>query len=232
MGDRVSPLSPFCPWPAVSGRNHLLHSSVKPVMKHLLSTTIFAPVLAAVLAPALALSLAACSSEPAPAPEPSDSAAGQVPLSASQGASTADPMTLSPAGLGALAFGAAPPAGSGWQDDDVQLSDSCHTLHSADYRESYAMSDGSVIRRITVSMGSPVTTAKHIGPGASEADVRKAYPYLEEEPHKYVAAPAKYLTWLPQGGGPGLRFEIDQDGIVSLIHAGEMPWLGYVEGCA
>lgn len=131
-----------------------------------------------------------------------------------------------------LAIGAPPPAESGWSEDDVQLSDGCRTLHSDKYPESYAMSDGSAIRRITVGMGSSVKTSKGIGPGASEAELRAAYPGLAEEPHKYVEPPAKYLTLLPQDGGPGLRFEIDREGKVNLIHAGEMPWLGYVEGCA
>ncbi len=147
-------------------------------------------------------------------------------------AEASDEMTLSPAGLGALAIGAPPPSGSSWSEDDVQLSDSCRTLHAEDYPESYAMSDGSAVRRITVGMGSDVKTAKGIGPGASEEEVRAAYPGLAEEPHKYVEAPAKYLTLMPQNGGRGLRFEIDREGKVSLIHAGEMPWLAYVEGCA
>ena len=56
---------------------------------------------------------------------------------------------------------------------------------------------------------------------------------FREEPHKYVDAPAKYLT-APNAdsGGPALRFEIGQDGKVSLIHVGLMPVLAYVEGCA
>lgn len=184
---------------------------------------------------ALLAALTACSSEPAPAPEATSEAPdtssfesdGRVPLSA-----PTDPMTLSPMGLGTLAIGAAPPADSGWNEDDVQLSDSCRTLHSDKYPESYAMSDGNAVRRITVGMGSSVKTAKGIAPGASEADLRAAYPGLAEEPHKYVEAPAKYLTLLPKDGAPGLRFEIDREGKVNLIHAGEMPWLGYVEGCA
>ncbi len=185
------------------------------------------------IAPALlAFALAACSSEPEPAPEATSEAQDAVPGRVQLSNEARDANTLSPVGLGSLAIGAAPPADSGWREDDVQLSDSCRTLHTADYPESYAMSDGNAIRRITVGVGSPVKTATGIGPGASEAELRAAYPGLAEEPHKYVEAPAKYLTQLPQGGGPGLRFEIDREGKVSLIHAGEMPWLGYVEGCA
>ena len=52
-------------------------------------------------------------------------------------------------------------------------------------------------------------------------------------PHKYGAAPAKYLT-APNApsGDSALRFEIGSDGKVSLIHVGTMPVLAYVEGCA
>ncbi|RZK25348.1 MAG: hypothetical protein EOO63_16155, partial [Hymenobacter sp.] len=71
-----------------------------------------------------------------------------------------------------------------------------------------------------------------IGIDASDADVRAAYPGIVAEPHKYIDAPGRYLTWIPQADGPGLRFEIGTDGKVSMIHAGVMPWLGYVEGCA
>ena len=72
-----------------------------------------------------------------------------------------------------------------------------------------------------------------IGIGASEADVKAAFPGFREEPHKYEASPAKYLTTPgAERGGSALRFEIDGNGKVGLIHVGTMPVLGYVEGCA
>lgn len=81
--------------------------------------------------------------------------------------------------------------------------------------------------------GGAVTRVEGIGAGASEAQVRAAFPGFREEPHKYEDAPATYLT-APGAdtGGPALRFEIGQDGKVAAIHVGTMPELGYVEGCA
>ncbi len=191
----------------------------------------------------LAAGLAACSPQSASDEEPPPGAAadgqaetatgdlgeGRVPLNAGAAGS----LVLTPAGLGNLEIGEAVPEESSWSEDEVQIPGmDCKTLHSSVYPESYAMSDGTAIRRITVGMGSEVKAGGGIGPGASEADVRGAFPAVTEEPHKYVEAPAKYLTWMPEGATRGLRFELDAQGKVNLIHAGEMPWLAYVEGCA
>lgn len=89
---------------------------------------------------------------------------------------------------------------------------------------------GGLIRRITVSDGSQAMLVRGIGPGATEAQVRKAFPSFVAEPRKYVDAPVKYLT--QPGSDPRLRFEIDEKGKVSLVHVGMMPTLAYVEGCA
>lgn len=71
--------------------------------------------------------------------------------------------------------------------------------------------------------------------GDTVAQVRAAYRglRLSDEPHKYVAAPARYLTWWARGQGArrGVRYEIDDRGRVSAIHAGG-PAIEYVEGCA
>ena len=140
-----------------------------------------------------------------------------------------------PAGLGAIGIGK-PPAVAGadaLQEEEVQLSDSCRMLQSKDYPRIYVMSDGTDVRRITVMDRSDVKTAKGISIGATEAEVRRAYPDLREEAHKYVDAPAKNLYYEPGGkDAPALRFEFDGDGRVDLIHAGLQPQLSYVEGCA
>lgn len=145
------------------------------------------------------------------------------------------PDILTPVGLGTIGIGRAPAiAGAGvLTEDENQLSDECRTLKASGYPHIYVMSDGERVTRITVMDGSEVRTAKGIGPGATEAEVRAAYPDVREEPHKYEAAPAKNLYWEPQGkDGNALRFEIGGDGKVSLIHAGVQPSLSYVEGCA
>ncbi|MCJ2179751.1 hypothetical protein [Novosphingobium album (ex Hu et al. 2023)] len=209
-------------------------------MRHLLAAS----------APALILVLAACSSKPTAAEEPpatpvasdggaadtvtgdenaSDAAAGTKPMVMPVGT----PPVLEPEGLGELRIGKAVPAGSGWRDLAAKDPDVCHIFESGDFPGVYAIVENGKVRRITAGEEAGVTLADGIGVGASEAAVKAAYPGFKSEPHAYDSDPAKYLTDPAAGERhPGLRFEIGQDGKVSLIHAGTMPDLTYVEGCA
>jgi hypothetical protein len=132
-----------------------------------------------------------------------------------------------------LKIGQPVPAGSGWAERGAQISDECRTVSSPDFPGVYAIVEGGKVRRVTVGERSDVKLVEGIGAGATEAQVRAAFPGFREEPHEYVDPPAKYLT-APNaaGGDPALRFEIGTDGKVSLMHVGTMPVLGYVEGCA
>jgi hypothetical protein len=94
------------------------------------------------------------------------------------------------------------------------------------------MTDGKVVTRVTAMKDSMVQTDRGIAVGATESAVRKAYPDVKAEPHKYEEAPAKYLDWRPGGGTSGLRFEINAQGKVSAIHAGREPEIELVEGCS
>ncbi|MBA3576343.1 MAG: hypothetical protein H0W39_01835 [Sphingomonas sp.] len=86
-----------------------------------------------------------------------------------------------------------------------------------------------------------VKTDRGLGLGATAADVRATYGKLEVTPHKYVEAPAEYLTAWAKGGGPtdapappgsrGIQYEVNASGNVGAIHAGG-PSILYVEGCA
>ena len=195
-------------------------------------------------AAALACCLAACAPEPsnetgsapgdkagAPSEGAPPPASPSPPAPPSGAPPAADVLTL--AGLDALRIGRPVPAGSGWAEDEVQISDSCRTVGSPDFPGVYAIVEGGRVRRITLGERSDVKLAAGIGVGATEAEVRAAFPGLRESPHEYVGAPAKYLT-APDadGGGPALRFEIGADGKIGLIHVGTMPVLGYVEGWA
>ncbi|MBU2033583.1 MAG: hypothetical protein KKH37_07440, partial [Alphaproteobacteria bacterium] len=141
----------------------------------------------------------------------------------------ADTLTL--AGLGDLRIGQPVPAGSSFASRGAQIPGStCRTVTSPGYPGVHAMTVDGEVRRITVADGSEVTLAEGIAPGASEAEVRAAFPGFEESPHKYLAAPGKYLT--QPGDDPRLHFEIDTDGRVSLSHVGALPELTWVEGCA
>lgn len=196
------------------------------------------------LAAASTLALAACSS---PAETDADIAAtesaaattddsamadaiGSPPAASGTPVPPADGKTLAIEGLGDLVIGRPVPAGSSFTERGAQISETCRTVSSPDYPGVYAMTDGNQVRRITVGERSDVKLVEGIGVGATEAQVLTAFPGFRSSPHKYVEAPAKYLT--QPGNDPRLRFEIGEDGRVSLIHAGLMPQLGYVEGCA
>jgi hypothetical protein len=189
----------------------------------------------------LLLAIAACSPEPAKSPAADDrtneatppATASPRPDPAPPAAATPSARTLTLEGLGALRIGAAVPPGVGWAERGAQVPGGCTTVSSPDFPGTYAIVEGGKVRRITIGERSDVRLVEGIGTGATEKAVRAAFPGFREEPHKYVEAPAKYLT-APnaESGEPALRFEIGADRKVSLIHVGTMPTLGYVEGCA
>ena len=145
---------------------------------------------------------------------------------------TADGRVLALEGLGDLAVGEPVPRGSGFAERGAQIDEECRTISSPDFPGVYAITEGQggPVRRITVGRRSDVELVEGIGVGATEQAVLAAFPGFRATPHKYVTAPAKYLT--QPGNDPRLRFEIGENGRVSLIHVGLMPELGYVEGCA
>ncbi len=196
------------------------------------------PVKAALVGASLAVMLlGGCGSEPAAARAEPEAAADPV---AAEGIATAEPgaqapstasaRTLTLEGYGGLIIGKPVPTGSPWAARGAQASEACLTLSAPDWPGAYAIVEEGVVRRITVSDESIARLVEGIGPGSTEAQVRKAFPSFVAEPHKYVDAPAKYLT--QPGDDPRLMFEIDDKGKVSLVHVGMMPTLAYVEGCA
>lgn len=199
---------------------------------------------------ALVLLVAACSSGSERQPETSTVTTGTAPSApmANQhdapATNMAEPATATPAatasgkvigleGLGALRLGQAVPGGGSWAETNAETGDSCRTVTSPEYPGVYAIVSGDKVRRITVGQRSDVKLAEGIGVGATEGDVRKWFGGFRATPHKYEAAPAKYLT-APNAssGDPAVRFEIGEDGKVGMIHVGMMPELAYVEGCA
>lgn len=182
---------------------------------------------------ATAAACAACSPEPAPPQEPDAAAAESTLVASDTSVSARSPNTLALEGLGDLRIGEPVPGASTWAERGAQGSDSCRTVSSPDYPGVYAIVEEGRVRRISAGQSSTVALAEGIRTGADEAGVREAFPGFREEPHKYVAAPAKYLTTPNAASGdPALRFEIGADGQVTLIHVGTMPVLGYVEGCS
>lgn len=197
------------------------------------------------LAAASVLALAACSSpaETDPGAAATESAAATTDDSAASDASGAPPVATGTAappvdgkqlaleGLGDLVVGQPVPAGSSFAQRGAQIPESdCKTVSSPNYPGVYAITEKGQVRRITVGQRSDVKLVEGIGVGATEQEVLAAFPGFRSSPHKYVNAPAKYLT--QPGNDARLRFEIGENGRVSLVHVGLMPQLGYVEGCA
>lgn len=190
--------------------------------------------------------VAACSSEPGPPPQEASGNSGAAPAklahtaalpaaspSANGNSAVPDPHILTLEGLSTLSVGQAVPAGSRWTVGAEQISDGCKIVSSAAYPGVYAIVEGGQVRRISVGSPSDVKLIEGVGVGSTEQKVRSWFGGFRQEPHKYVEAPAKYLTAPNAGSGdPALRFEIGSDGKVTQMHIGIAPQLNYVEGCA
>jgi len=187
------------------------------------------------LATLATLTLVACASpersetEPSAAPTSTPVQTNSATPEASVSA-TGEETTLALEGLGELAVGKPVPAESSFKLRGAQASDTCQLYSSPEYAGVYAIVEDKQVRRITVSRKSPIRLVEGIGVGSTEKEVLAAFPGFKSEPHKYVAAPAKYLT--QPGNDPRLRFEIGEDGKVTDVHVGMNPQLSYVEGCA
>jgi hypothetical protein len=117
---------------------------------------------------------------------------------------------------------------------------SCGTGVRADGRNSdvvYMVMKGRIVRIGVMRMeeGAPsnpaVRTAKNIGLGATEAQVRAAYPNVKVEPHPYGTENDHYMIVDTPDKKRGLIFETT-DGKVTSFRAGVYPEVGYIEGCA
>ena len=79
-----------------------------------------------------------------------------------------------------------------------------------------------------------VKTANGISLGASREDVYAAFDgqTLIEEEHEYLGANGRYVTWWRDAEKTrGIRFEINEEGIVTAIHAGSDA-ITLLEGCS
>jgi hypothetical protein len=92
------------------------------------------------------------------------------------------------------------------------------------------------LTRISVSDPATVVTEGSLSVGDSASAVRAHFANrATATPHKYLSAPAEYLTvWAvapPAPDARGIVYEIGEDGRVRHIHAGG-PSIQYVEGCS
>ena len=98
------------------------------------------------------------------------------------------------------------------------------------------MLEGGKLSRVSAGKGERIVSERAIAVGDPVAKVLEAYgTAIERTPHKYLSAPAEYLTmWVPGTTGAarrGLVYEADEKGIVTHIRGGG-PSIQYVEGCA
>lgn len=98
-----------------------------------------------------------------------------------------------------------------------------------------AMLERGRLSRISLSNPAQVETEGGLSVGDSAASVKSHFgSRVSARPHKYVSAPAEYLTvWFGESTGVnarGIVYEIGEDGRVVHVHAGG-PSITYVEGC-
>ena len=101
-----------------------------------------------------------------------------------------------------------------------------------------------VLTRISVASPSTLKTDRGFGVGDTAAAIKAAYgPLAVAQPHKYSAPPAEDIfvwasgspstsgAWVDDAGARGVRYEIDGEGKVSIVHVGG-PAIQLVEGCS
>lgn len=79
-----------------------------------------------------------------------------------------------------------------------------------------------------------VKTTNGISIGATKADIFAAFDgkTLVEDGHEYLGADARYITWWTDDAQTrGIRFELNEEGLVTAIHAGSDA-ITLVEGCS
>lgn len=200
----------------------------------------------AVLSSVALLALAACN-----APEAAKTTEAKAPESVASAVApdAASSPVLTPQGYGPLKIGmtqaevdaaVGPPPANAAEAEPSE----CRQYHPPRAPEGLlVMTEKGVLTRLTAIGGSSVKTADGVGVGYDGEQLKTKYGATARfSPHKYVAAPAGYLTawtggdhlsdaYVSDPAARGLVFEIGGDGKVAFIHAGG-PSIQYVEGCS
>ena len=160
-------------------------------------------------------------------------------------ASDSGPARLTPDGWGPLRIGMtrAQVVAAAGEDANPELVGGAEPEMCDQFRPTGApegmllMVERDTLTRITISRDADVRTDRGFGIGDSASTILAAYgSAATSSPHKYVDAPAAYITvWTVEPGGSaparGIVYEIGADGRVMHVHAGG-PSITYVEGCA
>lgn len=159
---------------------------------------------------------------------------------AGAGAASAQPggWRLTPQGYGPVRIGMSRPQaqaalGATLEGEPIDDADQCIEMTARrGHRGIFFMFERGRLARVSAAEGSSARTQRGIGIGATEAQVRAAYPRgLRSERHEYQDAPARYFTYWTRPARSGMRFETDGGRRVRVIHAGNSS-IQYVEGCA
>jgi hypothetical protein len=168
------------------------------------------------------LALAACQQDP-PAQGARDP---QAPLISAEG--------YGPVRVGMTVAEASAALGEALTDNGPEISDGCQTYHgspeSTALEGTYFMTQDGRIARVSTVSPAP-STAENIHVGSTDAEVRTAYTGVIEEPAHYDDPPAHSLIVWRTPNEAGIRFEINAEGVVTAIHAGNDAIL-LAEGCA
>ena len=117
-------------------------------------------------------------------------------------------------------------------EEDIPGACSEQQYTTADGDQLWLMFEQDLIVRVTASSEATRTrTAQNVGVGSTDAEVRTAYQNVIEEPAPYNGPPAHDLIVWTNPDQSGLRFEINEQGNVTAVHAGG-PAILYSEGCA
>jgi hypothetical protein len=174
-------------------------------------------------------------SRPGPDPEPGPAATTTTTTSGAPGLTAAS--TLDLRGLGPVRIGMTPAEATAAAGIPITAPTESPECTYAKVEGGPAGVDfmlvGGRIVRVDVHNGSPVKTRSGAGIGDTEAQVQATYPGIEVSAHKYVPA-GRYLTLVPTSAADqNYRLIFATDGTqVTAFHSGQLPEVGYIEGCS
>lgn len=151
------------------------------------------------------------------------------------GAAVGAEASLTPDGWGALRIGMPEAEAARLLKMDVPPDDEVNSFEcreiGAPGSQVGVMTEKGRVARISLYGEGPLRTDKGFGVGSKEADIRRAYgPKLQVKTHAYDEEPAHYLTYWTIPKRRGVRYETNQQGVVTTVHVGG-PAIEYIEGC-
>jgi hypothetical protein len=185
------------------------------------------------------LGLSACNA-PEPAPPPAEPAPAPAKPARPPAANTLTPEGFGPLRIGMTRAEIAAALGEDANPDAVGGPDpeACDMFRPTRAPEGLlVMVEDGVLTSVQLTRNTSIATDRGLSVGDTAAEVKQTYGSAAEvSPHKYIEAPAEYITVWTTGdhasaAARGVRYEIDAEGRVQRISVGG-PSIQYVEGCA